>query len=118
MYLWTFPWMPEGQAPYDMNEFPKGVGVYAGGRLGQNAIEVGGGKSWSIATEADVHASFRDMIQVLDRVGIPFLDRIVTREALAAAVNPGERFAAGGILRADLILGKVIAPPVVAHPSP
>ena len=116
MCLWTFPWMPEGQAPYDMNGFPKRVGVYAGGRLGQNSIEVGG-KSWRIATEADVHESFRDMLQVLDRVGIPFLDRIVTREALASAVNPGERFAAGGILRADLILGKVVAPVAPAHPS-
>lgn len=116
MCLWTFPWMPEGQAPYDMSEFPKGVGVYAGGRLGQNSVGIAG-KSWSIATEADVHASFRDMLQVLDQVGIPFLDRIVTREALAAAVSPGERFAAGGILRADLILGKVAVPTVLEHPA-
>ncbi len=109
MCLWTFPWMPEGQAPYDMSAFPKGVGVFAGGRLGQNAVGIGG-KSWCIATDADVHESFRDILQVLDRVGIPFLDRIATREALALAVNPGERYAAGGILRADLITGKVAAP--------
>lgn len=116
MCLWTFPWMPEGQAPYDMNEFPRGIGVYAGGRLGQNSVGIGG-KSWPIATEADVHASYRDMLQVLDKVAIPFLDRIVTREALAAAVSPGERFAAGGILRADLILGKVAVPLALANPS-
>ena len=64
-----------------------------------------------------MHASYRDMLQVLDKVAMPFLDRIVTREALAAAISPGERFAAGGILRADLILGKVAVPPVLANPS-
>jgi len=104
MRLWVFPWVPEGQAPYDMDRFPEGVGVYAGGELGERSIGIGG-KSWPIGTEAQAQESFRDIVRLLDKVGIPFLDKIVTRAALAAAVSPGERIAAGGILRSDLILG-------------
>jgi hypothetical protein len=40
----------------------------------------------------------------------PFLDRVATREALASAIDPGEQYAVGGILRADLIMGKIAAP--------
>jgi hypothetical protein len=109
MRLWAFPWVPEGQGVYDMSRFPDRVAVYAGGALGEHGIGVGG-KSWAIATEADAHASFRDILRLLDTVGIPELDKITTRQALADAVLPSEQYAPGGILRADLVLGRAVPP--------
>ena len=103
--IWVFPWAPEGQAPYDMSRFPDGVAVFAGGALDDQRLGIGG-KHWKIETEAQAAGSFRDVVRLLDRVGLPFLDSIATREALAAAVLPSERLAAGGVPRADLILGK------------
>jgi len=103
--IWVFPWLPQGQAPYDMRRFPDGVAVYAGGALGERRVGMGG-KTWPIATAEQVQASYRDVLQLLDSVGIPMLDSVVTKEALAQAVLPGERVAAGGIPRADLILDR------------
>jgi hypothetical protein len=100
-------WVPElALQPYDLNSLPDELNIYVGGRLGKAGPSSSGYELWPAATQEECASSFLIVLQRLDEVGLPWLDQITTREALADKVNPPNAVDRYGNKTIDKIFGR------------
>ncbi|MDB5988179.1 MAG: hypothetical protein JWR16_3232 [Nevskia sp.] len=98
------PWVPEIMVGYDMKEFPERIADVVLANLTPTKVEHVGSSRWTIEPETRAQTSFSEILGAFDHHGLPWFDRIVSREALANIVYPSERIDALGNNTADLIL--------------
>lgn len=100
-------WVPEiGLQPYDLANLPNEVSICTGGRLGKAGPSWGSYDLWPAATADECAASFPLVLRRLDEVGIPWLDRITTREDLVRHINPSSAVDRFGNKTADKVYGR------------
>jgi hypothetical protein len=100
-------WVPElAYQPYDLANLPDELLLFSGGRLGRNGPGSGSYEMWPAADAQECTAAFPAVLRLLDEVGIPWLDRIATREDLARNINPNSAVDAFGNKTVDKIFGR------------
>lgn len=77
----VFAWVPEINAVYDFSQFPKKIGITNGGGLRDNDINIGH-KYWKVRDEAEIINALKEILLGIDKVAIPWLDGVDTREEL------------------------------------
>ncbi|WP_100915003.1 hypothetical protein [Pseudoalteromonas spongiae] len=77
----VFAWVPEINATYDFSQFPKKIGITNGGGLRDNDINIGH-KYWKVRDEAEIINALKEILLGIDKIAIPWLDSVDTREEL------------------------------------
>lgn len=100
-------WVPElALQPYDLADLPNELDVWTGGRLGKTGPSSSTYDLWPAATAQECATSFPLVLQRLDEVGIPWLDRITTREELAQHINSTSAVDRFGNKTVDKVFGR------------
>jgi len=62
------------------------VGACSGGRLWPDKLDQFAGYEWPCGNEEELKQSFEDILRAIDRVAIPWYDKIINKKALASAL--------------------------------
>lgn len=85
--VFCYCWVPEVNPGYDIKDFPKWTSIIVGGSIGWEKGFPFREKIWTIGTQEQITAALIDVLNVLEQVALPWVDRVIDRRSFVNNVD-------------------------------